>query len=125
MQSSPTSRHLLPLRSKYSPQHPVLKHPQSIIQLVQFECMLCFKFWKNLNDSSHHNTLWLYFRGGAFSLFPLTLIFSFAQCLFYTYHFHTKGVEDSNDRNWMGFQWIHCQRDSTCLRSFILSASGA
>jgi hypothetical protein len=26
MQSSPASQHFLPLRSKYSPQHPVLKH---------------------------------------------------------------------------------------------------
>jgi len=26
MQSSPTSHHFLPLTSKYSPQHPVLKH---------------------------------------------------------------------------------------------------
>jgi hypothetical protein len=31
MQSSPASRPLIPLRSKYSPQHPVLKHPQSIL----------------------------------------------------------------------------------------------
>jgi len=30
MQSSPVSHHFLPLKSKYSPQHPVLKHPQSI-----------------------------------------------------------------------------------------------
>jgi hypothetical protein len=30
MQSSPASHHFLPLRSKYSPQHPVLKYPQSI-----------------------------------------------------------------------------------------------
>jgi len=30
MQSSPTSRHSLLLRSKYSPQHPVLKYPQSM-----------------------------------------------------------------------------------------------
>jgi len=29
MQSSPASYHFLPLRSKYSPQHPVLKHSQS------------------------------------------------------------------------------------------------
>jgi hypothetical protein len=29
MQSSPASRHFLPLRSKYSPWHSVLKHPQS------------------------------------------------------------------------------------------------
>jgi hypothetical protein len=28
MQVSPTCCHLIPLRSKYSPQHPVLKHPQ-------------------------------------------------------------------------------------------------
>jgi hypothetical protein len=30
MQSSPASRHFLPLRSKYSPQHPFLTHPQSM-----------------------------------------------------------------------------------------------
>jgi hypothetical protein len=30
MRSSPASHHLLPPRSKYSPQHPVLKHPQSV-----------------------------------------------------------------------------------------------
>jgi hypothetical protein len=30
MQFPPTSRHLISLRSKYSPQHPVLKHPQSV-----------------------------------------------------------------------------------------------
>jgi hypothetical protein len=29
MQFSPTSRHYISLLSKYSPQHPVLKHPQS------------------------------------------------------------------------------------------------
>jgi len=29
MQSSPAPCHYLPLRSKYSPQHHVLKHPQS------------------------------------------------------------------------------------------------
>jgi hypothetical protein len=31
MQSSPVSRHFLPLRSIYSPQHPVLKHPQPML----------------------------------------------------------------------------------------------
>jgi hypothetical protein len=31
MQSSPVSCHFLPLRYKYSPQHPVFKHPQSIV----------------------------------------------------------------------------------------------
>jgi hypothetical protein len=30
MQFSPTSCHFIPLRSKYSPQHSVLKHPQSM-----------------------------------------------------------------------------------------------
>jgi hypothetical protein len=30
VQSSPSSRHFLPLRSRYSPQHPVLIHPQSM-----------------------------------------------------------------------------------------------
>jgi hypothetical protein len=30
MQFSPVSRHLIPLRSKYSPQHPVLKYSQSM-----------------------------------------------------------------------------------------------
>jgi hypothetical protein len=30
MQFSPTSYHFIPLRSKYSPQRPVLKHPQSM-----------------------------------------------------------------------------------------------
>jgi hypothetical protein len=30
MQSSPASCHFLPLRSKYSPQHPVLRHHQSV-----------------------------------------------------------------------------------------------
>jgi hypothetical protein len=30
MQFSPTSRHSISLQSKYSPQQPVLKHPQSM-----------------------------------------------------------------------------------------------
>jgi hypothetical protein len=30
MQFSPLSRHLIPLRSKHPPQHPVLKQPQSM-----------------------------------------------------------------------------------------------
>jgi hypothetical protein len=30
MNFSPISRHFISLRSKYSPQHPVLKHPQSM-----------------------------------------------------------------------------------------------
>jgi hypothetical protein len=34
MQFSPFSRHLIPLRSKYPPQHLVLKHPQSCSSLT-------------------------------------------------------------------------------------------
>jgi hypothetical protein len=30
MQLTPFTRHLIPLRSKYPPQHPVLKHSQSM-----------------------------------------------------------------------------------------------
>jgi hypothetical protein len=30
MQFSPPSLHFIPVRSKYPPQHPVLKHPQSM-----------------------------------------------------------------------------------------------
>jgi hypothetical protein len=35
MQFSPTSRHFVSLRSKYSPQHPVLKHPQCPFMYTQ------------------------------------------------------------------------------------------
>jgi hypothetical protein len=31
VQLSPFSYYFIPLRSKYSPQHPVLKHPQSML----------------------------------------------------------------------------------------------
>jgi hypothetical protein len=30
MQLSPSSHHFISLRAKYSPQHPLLKHPQSM-----------------------------------------------------------------------------------------------
>jgi len=52
MQSSPVSCHFLPLRYKYSPQHPVLIHPQSstltvtliltnqLLQVTPLECRL-------------------------------------------------------------------------------------
>jgi hypothetical protein len=31
VQLSPFSRYFIPVRSKYSPQHPVVKHPQSVL----------------------------------------------------------------------------------------------
>jgi hypothetical protein len=44
MQSSPASCHFLTLRSKYSPQHPVLRHLRSVLPLVletmSLSCML-------------------------------------------------------------------------------------
>jgi hypothetical protein len=33
MQFSPTTSHFISLRSKYSPQHPVLEHPQAMFLL--------------------------------------------------------------------------------------------
>jgi hypothetical protein len=39
MQFSPISRHFS-LRTKYSPQHPVLKHPQSVLRCVTRQILL-------------------------------------------------------------------------------------
>jgi hypothetical protein len=33
MQFPPISRHIIPLRPKYYPQHPVVKHPRPIAQI--------------------------------------------------------------------------------------------
>jgi hypothetical protein len=48
MQFSPSLHYFIPLRSKYSPQHPVLKHPHSVCALP---LMLETKF--------HTHTKWL------------------------------------------------------------------
>jgi hypothetical protein len=40
MQSSPSSCYFLPFRSKYSPEHPVLKHSQFMFSSCE---SLCFK----------------------------------------------------------------------------------
>jgi hypothetical protein len=37
MQFSPTSRHFISLRSKYSPQYPILKHSQSYVPQLMSE----------------------------------------------------------------------------------------
>jgi hypothetical protein len=34
MRSSPAPRHLVPLRPKCFPQHPILKHPQPVLSSV-------------------------------------------------------------------------------------------
>jgi hypothetical protein len=39
IQFSPVSRHFISLRSKYSPQHPILKHPQSMIKVKFSLCL--------------------------------------------------------------------------------------
>jgi hypothetical protein len=43
MQSSPAALCFLPVRSKYSPQHLVLKHPQSVLPLVRQKFHNCTK----------------------------------------------------------------------------------
>jgi hypothetical protein len=40
MPFSPISRHFISLWTKYSPQHPVLKHPQSIISLYNINRLI-------------------------------------------------------------------------------------
>jgi hypothetical protein len=42
MQFSPISRHFVSLRTEYSPQHPVLKHPQSMSITIYSEINLSF-----------------------------------------------------------------------------------
>jgi hypothetical protein len=44
MQSSPAPCHFLPLRSKYPPQHPVPKHPQSMYFRIVLQLKwICFE----------------------------------------------------------------------------------
>jgi hypothetical protein len=46
MQSSPASRHFFPLRSKYSPQHPVLRHPQYVFPLSMRDQISFPSIWR-------------------------------------------------------------------------------
>jgi hypothetical protein len=67
--SSPASYHFLPLRYRYSPQHPVLKHPQCVLPLVwqtQFhthtELQVTLWFCKFRTSSfleRRHITIWI------------------------------------------------------------------
>jgi hypothetical protein len=52
MQFSPLSCHFIPLRTKYSPQHPVLKHPFAHLMLLWVPVTLNTKLRKFLNGSS-------------------------------------------------------------------------
>jgi hypothetical protein len=45
MQFSVTSRHFISLRIKFSPQHPVLKHPQSVFKIMDSVKYCIFFFW--------------------------------------------------------------------------------
>jgi hypothetical protein len=45
VQLSPFSRYFVPLRSKYSPQHPVLEHPQSMLCGCGNWCLILRESW--------------------------------------------------------------------------------
>jgi hypothetical protein len=51
MQFSRTSYHFIPLRSKYSPQHPVLKHPHCVF-------LAHLKIWavNGINTHNHYKS---------------------------------------------------------------------
>ena len=72
MQLSPFPCHLVPLRSKYFPQHPILKHPQpAFLHNVSDQvshpykttgkiivlCIVIFKFFDNANQTTKFNFL--------------------------------------------------------------------
>jgi hypothetical protein len=56
MQSSPASHHFLSIRSKYSLQHPVLKHPQFILPLAS-ETSVHFNLQVLREDTGRQNIL--------------------------------------------------------------------
>jgi hypothetical protein len=65
MQFSPTSCHFISLRTKYSPQHRVLKHPQSVF-LQRPSFIKCRFTWNNLSvfGLKYHIVEWkCYFAG--------------------------------------------------------------
>jgi hypothetical protein len=45
MQFSPTSLHFIAVRSRYSPQHPVLKHPQSTLTPITHKLNVSGQLW--------------------------------------------------------------------------------
>jgi hypothetical protein len=49
MQFPPIFRHIIPPRSKYSPQHPVLKHPQSMFLPILQQAMKTLRRMKRLS----------------------------------------------------------------------------
>jgi hypothetical protein len=57
IQSSTTSRHFILLRSKCSPQHFVLEHPQSIILPNYY--LLLFEYWGVESTAATHGLLYL------------------------------------------------------------------
>jgi hypothetical protein len=72
MQSPPTSCHYLSLWSKYSPLHPVLKHPQAVFLIVRDQVshayrttgkiidlyILIFMFLDSKREGKHFWTEW-------------------------------------------------------------------
>jgi hypothetical protein len=61
MQLSPFSRHLNPLRSKYPPQHPVLKHPvfrdPALYKLLTFQVPNLISIFHSLGRLSKESVL--------------------------------------------------------------------
>jgi hypothetical protein len=56
MQFSPSSYYFLPLRSKNSPQHPVLRHPQQAINQEQI--------YIYLGDDFETHSVWIWTQKG-------------------------------------------------------------
>jgi len=54
IQSSPTSYHFVPHRSKCSPQHPVLTHPYKMTDKIIVLCILIFNFlWRRQENKRY------------------------------------------------------------------------
>jgi hypothetical protein len=58
MQFSPTSCHFISLRSKYSPQNPVIKHPQVCVPPLMSEISNGFFYPEDGGDTFLRNVGW-------------------------------------------------------------------
>jgi hypothetical protein len=56
---SPISRHFIPLRTKYSPQHPVLKQPQSVFLLFSIYLIETVLFIASRDYERNLTSFWL------------------------------------------------------------------
>jgi hypothetical protein len=58
MQFPPISRHIIPLRSKYSPQQPVLKHSQSVFLPLMLKTKFRTQRFNPADTKVHFWKLW-------------------------------------------------------------------